>query len=98
MSELVNYTFTWHALSDACPKCRALNGKDYVNVDVFKEVVWDPVWGDVWDLDAAVSKAHPNCRCQLELRKIDIDEEALFSELKQLMLDLKSRLLELKGE
>jgi hypothetical protein len=70
--ELVTYVFTWHALSDACPKCQNLNGKEWHDQDIFQEILWDPIWGNLWNLDLNHSLAHGrkqyNCRCQLEVR------------------------------
>ena len=94
----LDYIFTWHALSDACPKCRSLNGKEYRNPDVYRSTVWDAVWGDIWHLDRGHSLAHPNCRCQLEVTSVSVDAERLFAELKQELLKLKDVLLERLGK
>ena len=72
LQDVATYIFTWFSLSDACRKCRALNGRDFHDQDLFQEVLWDPVWGDLWDLNADHSLAHGreqhNCRCQLTVR------------------------------
>lgn len=68
--EWVEYVFAWHALSDACPKCISLNGREYRDQNLFQEVLWDPWYGNIWNLDAGHSLAHPNCRCQVEVRVI----------------------------
>ena len=75
MSELegiATYIFTWFSHADACKKCLALNGRDFHDQDLFQEVLWDPIWGDLWDLNADHSLAHGrqqyNCRCQLTVR------------------------------
>ena len=94
--ELVTYVFTWHALTDACPKCRFLNGQRFVDpYNVFNEVVWSSTLVDVWDLKAGHSLVHPNCRCQLELSEINVDTAAVFGELKTVLTDLKTTLQEM---
>jgi len=84
----INYVFMWHCLSDACEKCRSLNGREWREQDLFKEVLWDMFYGDIWDLNANHSLAHPNCRCQLEVRVESVDLERLdgFATLKELKL------------
>jgi len=77
--EEISYVFAWHALSDACPICRSLNGQEFRDQNLFQEKVWSPIWGDIWDLNADHSLAHGehqyNCRCQLEVRvEFDITE------------------------
>ena len=69
-AEGVTYIFAWHSLSDACEKCRALDGKEWRDQDLFGDVLWDVFYGDLWDLHSGISLAHPNCRCQLEVRVI----------------------------
>lgn len=70
--DYLSYFFKWNALSDACPTCRSLNGKEYVNQDIYQEYLWDPIWGNIWDFWADNSMAHGqeryNCRCQLAVR------------------------------
>jgi len=68
--QIIEYVFAWHALSDACPVCQALNGREWHNQDIFQEVLWDPFYGDIWDLNRNIPLTHPNCRCQLEVRVI----------------------------
>jgi len=72
VEEAISYVFVWHALSDACPKCQRLNGREWRDQDLFQNILWDPVWGNIWNLDADHSLAHGehqyNCRCQLEVR------------------------------
>ena len=62
----------WQALSDACKKCAVLNGREWRDQNLYQNVLWDPVWGNLWDLDADHSLAHGvkqyNCRCQLTVR------------------------------
>lgn len=69
---VATYIFTWQALSDACPKCRSLNGKEYRDQNIYQNTLWDVIWGDIWDLNADHSLTHPNCRCQLTVR-VDFD-------------------------
>jgi len=70
--EGITYIFKWNALSDACPKCQTLNGREWHDQSIFQGVLWDPIWGNVWNLDADYSMAHGahryNCRCQLAVR------------------------------
>jgi len=82
----IRYVFTWHALSDCCPKCRHLNGKEYRDQDLFQNTLWDVFWGDIWDLDADHTLVHPNCRCQLELRvDVNLNKLPSFVAFKQLI-------------
>lgn len=66
--KIVTYIFVWHCLSDACEKCRALNGREWREQSIFQNTLWDMFFGDIWDLNVDHSLAHPNCRCQLEVR------------------------------
>jgi len=102
MSDVVSFTFTWHALSDACDKCQRLNGKEYPERDIFENTLWDPVWGDIWNFDADHTLAHPNCRCQLEVRvkpseTLEEDLEMLKVELLLLRDEIKGSLERLRG-
>jgi hypothetical protein len=65
----ISYVFMWNALSDACPKCQALNGSEFRDQNVFQNTLW-AASGDIWDLDNDRSLVHPNCRCQLTVRVI----------------------------
>lgn len=65
--EGIEYVYTWRALIDACPKCQSLDGKIWRGQDIFDHTLTDSYWGDVWNLDADQSLAHPNCRCHLEV-------------------------------
>jgi len=90
VEDAISYVFMWHALSDACPKCQALNGKEWLDQDLFTHTVWDSVYGDVWDLDADHSLAHGaqqyNCRCQLEVRvAVELDELNEYAEFRELL-------------
>ena len=66
------YVFAWHSLSDACPKCQALNGQEFHDQDLFQEKLFSVIWGDLWDLNRDIPLTHPNCRCQLEVRVTDV--------------------------
>jgi len=68
VDEIFSYVFAWHALSDACPKCRLLDGQEFRDQDLYQERLFSVIWGDIWDLNVNHSLAHPNCRCQLEVR------------------------------
>jgi len=82
---IFQYVFAWHSLSDACPKCQSLDGKEFYEQDLFQEKLFSEVWGDLWDLNRDIPLTHPNCRCQLEVRvtnvTFNVDE---FSELSRL--------------
>ena len=68
--DVITYVFLWHAMGDACPKCLSLDNREWRDQDLFQNVLWDSIWGDVYDLDAGISLTHPNCRCGLEVRPI----------------------------
>jgi len=72
VDEAFSYVFVWHALSDACPKCRSLNGQEFRDQNLFQETLFSHIWGDIWDLNADHTLAHPNCRCQVEVR-VEVD-------------------------
>jgi len=92
MSLLIKYIFKWNALSDACSKCRSLNGREYEYDRIYKDVVWDGQWGNIWDLNTGRSLAHPNCRCQLALRV----EQASTTEFEEILLLVKELNAELR--
>jgi len=89
--DYITYIFAWHAHGDelTCEKCRHLNGREWREQDIFQQVLWDPIGGDVWNLDEDHSVAHGkgqyNCRCQLTVRvEIHIEkipEYVTFNEL-----------------
>lgn len=73
IDEAITYIFKWNALSDACPKCRRLNGREFYDQDINQGVLWGLGEGEIWNLDADHSMAHCkhsacNCRCQLAVR------------------------------
>jgi len=78
----------WNALSDACKYCAILNGREWTDQDIFQSVLWDPIWGNLWDLDAGRSLMHGGvgtCRCQLTVRVemdvLQLEEYVGFDEL-----------------
>jgi len=84
--DLVKYVFAWHCLSDACEKCQALNGREWHDQDIYQGTLWDIFYGDIWDLNVGISLAHPNCRCQLEVRvEIDVSKIEEFNTLEELL-------------
>jgi len=93
----IKYILTWHALTDACPKCQHLNGQEYQDQDIFQETLWDPIWGNIWDFITDHTLAHPNCRCQLEVRVlIDWSQSPEIQQLAQILptVELTSEWLE----
>jgi len=86
IDEAITYIFTWHSLSDACPKCQRLNGREYREQDLFQERLYDWMEGDIWDLNANYSLAHPKCRCQLEVRvELHIEKIEEFATLQEML-------------
>lgn len=86
MSEAISYVFTWHALSDACPKCQRLNGREYRDQDLFQDVLWDPWEGDIFDLNRGVPLTHPNCRCTVTVEvKINLEEIPEYERFRETM-------------
>jgi len=82
--DAISYVFMWHSLSDACEKCRHLNGREWRDQDLFQQVLWDPIWGNLWNLDTDQKLTHPNCRCQLEVRvEFDWSKWEEFQELQE---------------
>ena len=65
--ELWKYTFLWHSMGDACPKCRSLDGQVFQDQDIYEKMLYSPVWGDLMDLDTGFMFTHPNCRCRCEV-------------------------------
>jgi len=72
--DYISYVFAWHSLSDACDKCKKLDGREWHDQNIYQGRLWDYIYGDVWNLDGNHSMAHGmyqyNCRCQLEVRVI----------------------------
>ena len=74
-SKVFHYVFIWHSYVDArsCPKCVALNGREYHDQDLFGRVLVDPEFGPIWNLEGDFSLMHGGvgtCRCQIEVRVI----------------------------
>jgi hypothetical protein len=71
-NDAISYVFTWHSMGDACPQCANLNGREWTDQDLYQNTLYDPIWGDVWDLNIDFPLTHggtgANCRCQLEVR------------------------------
>jgi hypothetical protein len=72
VQDYITYTFMWHALMDACPECRQLNGRVFEGQNIWQNTLWDPFWGDIWDLNIDMPLTHggtgAHCRCQLEVQ------------------------------
>jgi hypothetical protein len=62
------FSFTFHtSWMEPCKKCQALNGRTWHGNELFQGVIYDPIWGDVWDLESDFPLTHPNCKCYLEV-------------------------------
>lgn len=71
LEDIATYIFMWNSLSDACPKCRSLNMREYRDQSIYQNVLWDSWYGNVWDLNRDRSLMHGasgTCRCQLTVR------------------------------
>jgi len=66
----VSFIFRWIAFPGCCRKCSFLNGRIWINQDVFQPVLLDSEFGPIWDLDRDVSLAHPHCKCSLDVEII----------------------------
>ena len=104
---VAKYFFMWQSLSDACPKCRNLNGREWTDQNIYQEVLFDVIWGNLWNLDADHSLAHGvkqyNCRCQLSVRvECNWSKSEWFQELNQTIYDggrsLSSNIPETRNE
>jgi hypothetical protein len=72
------FKFTWHTnWLEPCRKCQGLNGKTFDGTSVYEGALYDPIWGDVWDITTDTSMAHPNCKCFLEVTYEATIEELL---------------------
>ena len=62
----------WHALGDACPECANLSGRIFEGQNIWQDTLWDPIWGDIWDMNIDMPLTHggtgAHCRCQLEVQ------------------------------
>ena len=92
MENAITYVFAWHSLSDACLKCQNLNGREWTDQSIFQEMLWDPIWGELWDLWADKSMMHGmsgTCRCQLEVRvELQLEEWKEYVDLCELLRQL----------
>ena len=82
-------TFLWHSMGDACVQCSHLDGQIYRNQDIFDNTLYDPMWGDILDLNTGQRLTHGhtgiNCRCNCEVRIIfDIEQSKEFMDLKNI--------------
>ena len=90
---IFTYVFRWWTRgSNPCPKCLALNGREYHGQDLFAPFLVDPQFGEVWDLTLDHSMMHggsgKNCNCFLEVQVI-INEEALTKQLRESLREFK---------
>ncbi len=76
------FTFMWHTTwTEPCPKCQSLDGRTFTDQSLFQHTLWDPIYGDLWDLDNDYPLIHPNCKCVLEVQYNSTIEELLHPEL-----------------
>jgi hypothetical protein len=62
------FKFTFHtSWLEPCHKCRTLNGRTFEGTSIYAGVLWDAVWGDIWDIENDLPLTHPNCKCYLEV-------------------------------
>jgi hypothetical protein len=86
------FQVTWHSLTDACPKCRELDGEVWTS-SKFEGTLIHPNFGAVYDLDADVSLTHPNCRCYLEIDPyVNLEETEIFKSLEPIFAEVKMEL------
>ena len=95
LKDVICYVFVWHTLgSNPCPKCLALNGRQYRGQDLFAPVLVDPEFGPIWDLNADHSLMHggsgKNCNCFLEVRieNINLEKLPFYPQYQKLLGDL----------
>jgi len=90
VDDAFTYIFTWNSLSDACPNCRALNGREWQDQDLFADVLIDSEFGHIWDLNQDFSLMHGasgTCRCQLTVRvEVHLSKIEEFSELEDTLM------------
>jgi len=67
--DFITFEVSWHALTDACPRCRELDGEVWMFPQLTGTLT-HPSFGAVYDLDADISLTHPNCRCYLEITPV----------------------------
>jgi len=72
------FKFTFHtSWAEPCRKCQGLNGQHFEGTSVFDGILYDPIWGNVWDIYNDVPLTHPNCKCYLEVTYESTMEELL---------------------
>lgn len=78
------FTFIWHTTwARPCEICGALNGRTWTDQSLYQHTLWDPFYGDLWDLDNDFPLTHPNCKCVLEVQYTSTLEELLKPELSE---------------
>jgi hypothetical protein len=79
----------WYAYFDACEVCKDLNGQVW-ETPRLTGIVNHPIHGPVYDLDADISLAHPNCRCFVEFTPIiDFEKTAVFQLSQKILAETK---------
>lgn len=99
IDDLFRYVFIWHAVSDACPVCQALNGREYRGQDLFDAQLIDTNFGPIWQLDEDHSLTHPNCRCYLEVKAwVELGEWQPYRELQQNLSNIRRETITRYGQ
>lgn len=95
------FTFTWYTTwMEPCEKCKSLNGRTFTDQDLYEHTLWDPIYGDLWDLDNDYPLIHPNCKCILEVEYTATLDELLglqSSEFEEFGI-MSSNIKEMKAE
>jgi hypothetical protein len=74
------FSFVWHTTwTEPCEKCRHLDGKVWTGQSLYQNILYDPFWGDIWDLNNDLPLTHTNCKCVLEVRYEATLEELLLN-------------------
>jgi hypothetical protein len=101
-------SITWHAMADACPICKDLNGYTWVfqvGKDVMTDALFHPQYGIVWSLEQG-SNAHAhgylsgqtnNCRCHIEPHIECEDVLAKCVYLREAIMDMASETSDTKS-
>lgn len=62
------FKFTWHTNWDKpCRVCKSLNGKTFLGTSIYEGILYDPIWGNIWDIYNDTPLTHPHCKCYLEV-------------------------------
>jgi hypothetical protein len=65
------FRFIWHThwshIEDINEICSRLDGQVFTTQSLYQNILYDPIWGDLWDLENDVPLTHPNCKCHLEV-------------------------------